>query len=247
MTKEEGAHMCNEVVRKWAARIRARWPRAEQEAPRCLEPMILNGSRATDQGWKVSYHVIYPWLTFPCNNTTLRDEVTRLSEDPCLQYKGPSGVQRFIDPAVYTRNRQFRLPLCYTSSPTGHGQASACQVLHFFRHLAGHASPRSRSTHGGYLRSLCRRPFGLHAPHGPLGACRRPMTCAWSTERSYPPSPRIFTSYSVGWDILRDDSHRRDTSLEKRRSGGRLARDDGLAWLRSAGARSTRHTIVMLL
>jgi hypothetical protein len=116
MTKEEGAHMCNEVVRKWAARIRARWPRAEQEAPRCLEPMILNGSRATDQGWKVSYHVIYPWLTFPCNNTTLRDEVTRLSEDPCLQYKGPSGVQRFIDPAVYTRNRQFRLPLCYKLS-----------------------------------------------------------------------------------------------------------------------------------
>jgi hypothetical protein len=181
--------MCNEVVRKWAARIRASWPRAEQEAPRCL---ILYGSRTTDQGCKVSYHVIYPWLTFPCNNTTLCDEVSRLSEDPCLQYNGPSGVQRFIDPAVYTRNRQFRFCHGATSSQTGHGQASACQVLHFFRHLAGHASPRSRSTHGRYLRSLCRWPFGLHAPpDGPLGTYRRPMTCAWLTKSSYPPSPRI--------------------------------------------------------
>ena len=50
MTKEEGAYMCNEVVRKWAARIRARWARVEQETQRCLEPMILNGSRKTDQG-----------------------------------------------------------------------------------------------------------------------------------------------------------------------------------------------------
>ena len=108
--------MCNEVVTKWAARIRTRWPRAEQETPRCLEPMILDGSRDTDQGWKVSYHVIYPWLTFPCNNTTLRDEVTRLSEDPTLQYHGTGGVKRFIDPAVYTRNRQFRLPLCHKLS-----------------------------------------------------------------------------------------------------------------------------------
>ena len=116
MTKEEGARMCNEVVQKWAARIRARWPRAEQETPRCLEPMILNGSRATDQGWKVSYHIIYPWLTFSCNTTMLRDEVTRLSDDPSLQYNGPGGIQRFIDPAVYTRNRQFRLPLCYKLS-----------------------------------------------------------------------------------------------------------------------------------
>ena len=108
--------MCNEVVTKWAARIRTRWPRAEQETPRCLEPMILDGSRETDQEWKVSYHVIYPWLTFPCNNTTLRDEVTRLSEDPTLQYHGTGGVKRFIDPAVYTRNRQFRLPLCHKLS-----------------------------------------------------------------------------------------------------------------------------------
>jgi hypothetical protein len=108
--------MCNEVVQKWAARIRARWPRAEQETPRCLEPMILNGSRATDQGWKVSYHIIYPWLTFSCNTTMLRDEVTRLSDDPSLQYNGPGGIQRFIDPAVYTRYRQFRLPLCYKLS-----------------------------------------------------------------------------------------------------------------------------------
>ena len=97
--------MCSEVVTKWAARIRTRWPRAEQETPRCLEPMILDGSRDTDQGWKVSYHVIYPWLTFPCNNTTLRDEVTRLSEDPTLQYHGTGGVKRFIDPAVYTRKQ----------------------------------------------------------------------------------------------------------------------------------------------
>ncbi len=31
MTKEEGAGMCNEVVREWAARIRTRWPNAKQD------------------------------------------------------------------------------------------------------------------------------------------------------------------------------------------------------------------------
>jgi hypothetical protein len=116
MTKEEGATMCDAVVRAWAARIRTRWPNAEQVCPRCLVPMILNGSRATDHGWKVSYHVIYPWLTFSRNNTTLREEVTRLSSDTRFHYNGPNGVQRFIDSTVYTRNRQFRLPMCFKLS-----------------------------------------------------------------------------------------------------------------------------------
>ena len=35
---------------------------AEQEIPPCLELMTLNGSLATDQGWKVSYHVMYPCM-----------------------------------------------------------------------------------------------------------------------------------------------------------------------------------------
>jgi hypothetical protein len=35
--------------------------------------------------------------------------------------------------------------------------------------------------------------------------CHRPITRAWSTERSYPPSPRLCTSYSCCWDIQRDD------------------------------------------
>ena len=116
MNKEEGASMCEAVTRAWAARIRTRWPIAEQECPRCLVPMILNGSRATDHGWKVSYHVIYPWLTFSRNNTTLREEVTLLSSDPRFHYNGPNGIQRFIDSTVYTRNRQFRLPMCFKLS-----------------------------------------------------------------------------------------------------------------------------------
>ena len=59
---------------------------------------------------------------------------------------------------------------CATSSQIDRGPSSACQVLHFFRRLAGHASPGSWLTRGRCLRNRCRRPFGLHTTQvEPLG------------------------------------------------------------------------------
>ena len=32
-----------------------------------------HGARWTDGGWKVIYHVVYPWLVFPCNTMMLKN------------------------------------------------------------------------------------------------------------------------------------------------------------------------------
>jgi hypothetical protein len=71
----------------------------------------------TDKGLKVSYHLVYPWFVFPCNTTMLRDEVTSMSAMGQFQYRTKNGdMKSFIDPAVYTNNRQFRLLMCHKLS-----------------------------------------------------------------------------------------------------------------------------------
>ena len=113
MTEQEGQDMCEAVIREWKRRVRNRWPMVEEQCAHSLGHMILRGSRMTGTGWKVSYHIIYPWLVFPSNTTTLHNEVGAMSEMPQFQYKTVDGESKsFIDPGVYTSNRQFRLLLC---------------------------------------------------------------------------------------------------------------------------------------
>jgi hypothetical protein len=65
--------------------------------------MILNGSRVTDKRLKISYHIIYPWLIFPCNTSALHDEVGLMSEMSQFHYKmANEATKPFIDPEVYT-------------------------------------------------------------------------------------------------------------------------------------------------
>ena len=88
-----------------------------KDCPRCLDPIVLNGSRHTNKGWKVSYHLVYPLLAFPCNNTVLKAEVTALSNLPHLQIRLADGTcHHFVDTAVYSRNQLFRLPLNFKLS-----------------------------------------------------------------------------------------------------------------------------------
>ena len=75
--------------------------------------MVLDGSQMTDGGWKVSYHVVYPWPVFPCNTMTLKNEAGLLSSRPEFQYCDKDNVQKPLDPVVYTNNRQFRMLLNY--------------------------------------------------------------------------------------------------------------------------------------
>ena len=112
MTEEEGQAMCDAVIREWKRRVTHRWP-AVCECAQSLAYMILRGSRMTENGLKTSFHVIFPWLVFPCNTTMLHDEVGAMSEMPQFQYNTTNGTCKpFIDPGVYTSNRQFRLLLC---------------------------------------------------------------------------------------------------------------------------------------
>ncbi len=101
-------------------RVQERWPTVREVCTRCLAHMELDGSRMTAAGWKVSYHVIYPWLVFPCNTTMLKREAALLSARPEFQYRDKANVLKpFVDPTVYTNNRQFRLLLnCKLSDST---------------------------------------------------------------------------------------------------------------------------------
>ena len=101
MTEEQGWAMCKAVTHEWGTRVVFRRPRAREECAQCLAYMVLNGSRMTDKGLKVSYHLVYPWLVFPCNTTMLRDEVTSMSDLVQFQYRTKNGdLKSFIDPVV---------------------------------------------------------------------------------------------------------------------------------------------------
>ena len=113
LTEQEGKTLCEAVIREWKRRVISRWPTVIEQCAQSLGYMILRGSRMTSDGLKTSYHVIFPWLVFPCNTTMLHDEVGLMSEMPEFQYTAVSGERKpFIDPGVYTSNRQFRLLLC---------------------------------------------------------------------------------------------------------------------------------------
>ena len=65
MDAVEGEALCQQVIAAWADKVRSKWPQAEKECPRCLQVLILVSSRMTPRGFKISYHLVYPWLTFP--------------------------------------------------------------------------------------------------------------------------------------------------------------------------------------
>jgi len=50
LNPEQGFALCQKVIAEWAVRVRARWPSAARECPRCLVPIILDGSRQTSKG-----------------------------------------------------------------------------------------------------------------------------------------------------------------------------------------------------
>jgi hypothetical protein len=52
---EQGREKCKAVILEWERRVLRRWPEAIQECPCCLACKILDGSRMTDEGWKVSH------------------------------------------------------------------------------------------------------------------------------------------------------------------------------------------------
>ena len=106
--------MRDAVIREWRTRVERRWPADGEQSSRRFTHMILRGSRMTSAGLKISYHVIYPFLVFPSNTTMLHDEVGSMSVLPQFQYRSSKtgGLKSFIDPGVYTNNRQFRLLLC---------------------------------------------------------------------------------------------------------------------------------------
>jgi hypothetical protein len=62
LTEEQGWTMCASVIQEWQRRVQCRWPHAASECPKYLASMTLCWSRLTDNGWKTSFHVIFPWL-----------------------------------------------------------------------------------------------------------------------------------------------------------------------------------------
>jgi hypothetical protein len=114
---EEGVKLLDTFIKCLQTELRSRLPVAELECPGCFEPLILCGSRMSKGWWKASYHVILPKLIFKQNTGALKDLATSLAQCPDLQYcdksKASTNSFSFVDKTIYTRNRQFRLPLCW--------------------------------------------------------------------------------------------------------------------------------------
>ena len=114
LTSAQGALLLHDTVTQWFALIEARWPGLASAFPKTREVIVLDGSRTTAAGIKVSYHIIFPWITFVRNDGALQDLVRELSTHPGLQYVSRSGERKiFVDDQVYTRNRQFRTVLSW--------------------------------------------------------------------------------------------------------------------------------------
>ena len=82
------------TLRHWHELIRTLWPACFEQCPKAAEAVVLDGSRSTPKGWKVSYHVVFPWVVFPNNNTSLKQIVQMLSEEPALHYLTSSGERK---------------------------------------------------------------------------------------------------------------------------------------------------------
>jgi len=66
--------------------MESRWPECFQ-CPHAKEANALDGSLLTDNGRKVSYHVVFPWLIFQQNDGALKDIMSKVSKIPDLQYQ----------------------------------------------------------------------------------------------------------------------------------------------------------------
>lgn len=109
LTSAEGARLLDTTLRRWTELIETKWPECLETCPQVMDPVILDGSRQTPRGWKVSYHVIFPWLVFPRNDGSLKELASTLSACAELQYLSPSQeLKPFVDDKVYTKNRLFR-------------------------------------------------------------------------------------------------------------------------------------------
>jgi len=114
LIRESGRTLLDATLRHWTAAIESCWPECFEKCPKAKEAVVLDGSRLTSDGWKVSYHIVFPWLSFQRNDGTLKDLVRKLSEIPDLQYLSKGGTTKpFVDCNVYTKMRQFRTVLSW--------------------------------------------------------------------------------------------------------------------------------------
>ena len=114
LTREEGERLLQRTLERWEELIEARWPQCYQQCPKAREALILDGSRPAGKDWKVSFHVIFPWLVFPRNDTTLKEVARQLSESPQLQYMTQdNGEKPFPDSLVYSRHRLIRMAMSW--------------------------------------------------------------------------------------------------------------------------------------
>ena len=113
-SREEGERLLQLTLEQWEELIEARWPECYRRCPKAREALVLDGSRLAGKEWKVSYHVIFPWLVFPRNDTTLKDVVRQLSESPQLQYSTRDNEQKsFPDRLVYSLRRLIRMAMSW--------------------------------------------------------------------------------------------------------------------------------------
>jgi len=151
LTQEEGSEILSRTILAWEQLVQQFWPDCYRQCPRARQHVVLSGSRTTREGLKVSYHVIFPWLSFSCNEGDLRHLVKALGRLESLQYSTKQGESvPFLECGVYSRNRVFRMALsCKLSdtsySPSVYRGADGSLVVTLMHHTSGTAGLRATS------------------------------------------------------------------------------------------------------
>ena len=114
LSREDGDRLLQATLDKWFELLEQHWPGCLQQYPQARQALVLDGSRMTDKGLKVSFHVIFPQIVFPCNNADLKAIASALSSSPDLRYQDQQGIERsFVDGGVYSRNRLMRTAMSW--------------------------------------------------------------------------------------------------------------------------------------
>ncbi len=85
LNREAGETIFGTTLKLWTDLVCSTLPSCVRECSKALKPLVLDGSRPTKDLWKVSYHLVFQWLTFGCNDGLLKELVQELSDHADLQ------------------------------------------------------------------------------------------------------------------------------------------------------------------
>ena len=151
LTAEQGSSMRQQILSVCHELVKARWPTIVADCPKCLELVVLDRSSMNDKGWKVSFNLVYPYLTFPCNSTILKEAATVFSNLSSQCFRGGDGTDSFLLIQLSTRGTGDFIYHPIINFRTYLPRSYVYQAILLFLRFVWHVQPVSTESHGQYL------------------------------------------------------------------------------------------------